>query len=338
MLEQIIPESFVVEKFYEHAGYPRYKRTMNVYEGGCPLCREGKSWGKKRRLYYVVKDSRIFCHNCGWAGDPIRWIAEVQGQNAFEVIREAKDIEHDYVPQDVEIERDTNNDSLPGECINLFDEGQTAFYSNDKVVSIALDYIKQRRLDTAINKPKTLWLCKEDRIHKNRIIIPFYDNKDIVFYQSRGLLESDTKPKYLSKLNAEKSVFNYDNISSVAPAIFIFEGPIDSFFVKNGVAVGGIQSSSKNTFTPTQEQQINSYPFYEKIWVLDNQHIDQSAREKTEILLREGHKCFIWPRELRGYKDFNDICTRIGRDEITPPFVMSNSYSGIEGIVKLKLL
>ena len=57
MINEIIPEGYVAEKFYQYAGYPKYKKLTNVYEAGCPICREGKSWGKKRRLYYVVKDN-----------------------------------------------------------------------------------------------------------------------------------------------------------------------------------------------------------------------------------------------------------------------------------------
>ena len=337
MLNQVIPDSYVIEKFYEHAGYPRYKKITNIYEGGCPICREGKSWGRKRRLYYVVKDNSIFCHNCGWSGNPLRWISEVEGIDQFQVIRDAKNITHTFTPVDVELTKESNTNSLPGDCINLLDKVQTSFYSHDNNIIKALQYIKERRLDTAINKPKTIWYCKEDYIHKNRIIIPFYYNKEIIFYQSRKLFEKDTKPKYLSKINSEKSVFNIDNVGDSTPHIFIFEGPIDSFFVKNGVAVGGIQSTSKNTFTNLQETQMSKYPFYEKIWVLDNQYIDESAKEKTLILLKEGHKCFIWPKELKQLKDFNDICTKGMRDEITSHFVIKNSYKGLEGILKLNI-
>ena len=337
MLDKVIPDSYIIEKFYEHAGYPRYKKTTNVYEGGCPLCREGNSWGRKRRLYYIVKDSSIFCHNCGWSSSPLKWISEVEGISQFDILREAKNIEHEFVPTDVEIEKEVNEDSLPGDCVNLFDKAQTAFYSNNKKVLNAYNYIRERRLDTAINRPRSLWYCMDDRIHKERIIIPFYEDNEIVFYKSRKLLASDKKPKYLSKLNTEKSVFNFDNISPVNNNIFIFEGPIDSFFVRNGVAIGGIQSTSKNTFTPYQQSQINRYPFYDKVWVLDNQFIDESAKEKTLILLKEGHSCFIWPKELKMFKDFNDICIKGRRDEITSPFILSNTYKGVEGIIKLNL-
>ena len=49
MINEIIPEGYVAEKFYQYAGYPKYKKLTNVYEAGCPICREGKSWGKKAK-------------------------------------------------------------------------------------------------------------------------------------------------------------------------------------------------------------------------------------------------------------------------------------------------
>ena len=58
-LNEVIPQEYIVEKFYQYAGYPKYKKLTNVYEGGCPICREGKSWNKKRRLYYIVKEDHI---------------------------------------------------------------------------------------------------------------------------------------------------------------------------------------------------------------------------------------------------------------------------------------
>ena len=46
--------------------------------------------------------------------------------------------------------------------------------------------------------------------------------------------------------------------------------------------------------------------------MLDNQHIDESAKKKTEILLKEGHTCFIWPKKLKIFKDF-DSALRYGK-------------------------
>ena len=59
----VLPEAYIVQKFYQYAGQPKYNRLAKTYQGGCPVCREGKSWGKKRRLFFVVKDN-ISYYNC----------------------------------------------------------------------------------------------------------------------------------------------------------------------------------------------------------------------------------------------------------------------------------
>lgn len=332
MIDELVPQEYIVEKFYQYAGYPKHKKYTNVYEGGCPLCREGKSWGKKRRLYYVVRDNYIFCHNCGWSGSPVKWLQEVTNLNYFDIVNESKKVTT-FLPPVVEKKQETKIQSLPGDCINLYDNNQCEFYKDDEYVNWAIETCKKRILLTAINRPKTLWFCRNDYVHKHRIIIPFYDNNNnIIFYQSRKLEQNkkDTKPKYLSKIGADRSVFNFDNIKKDIHQLFIFEGPIDSFFVENGVAVGGI-SKGRSCFTGLQEKQLNQKPLHEKIWVLDNQYQDETSREKTAQLLSLGYKCFIWPEELKAFKDLNEVCQKMNRDHIQPRFILSNSYNELKG-------
>ena len=337
----ILPQEYIVQKFYQHAGYPKYKKSSNTYEAGCPICREGNSWLKKRRCYYIVENNNIYCHNCGWSGRPLKWIQEVSGQTYEEIIKEVNT--YDILPTDI-----SNNQTevpiikisykLPLDCINLFDQNQIDYHKDNVVVQKTLELIKRRRLDTAVNRPISLWLSLTDVVHKNRLIIPFYDeNGEIIFYQSRTVIEQQGKklPKYLSKVNGDKSLFNLNKIDPELDSIFIFEGPIDAFFVKNGTAVAGIQENSDNTFSSLQQLQINNYRLYNRIWVLDSQWADTASKNKTKQLIDIGETVFIWPEEIgRRFKDLNDACITSKVDEISPKFIISNSYSGL----KAKLL
>lgn len=334
----ILPKEYVVQKFYQHAGYPKFKKITNVYEAGCPVCREGTSWGKKRRLYYIVDKNYICCHNCGWHSNPQKWIETVSGMTAKEIYDESKN--YDILPLDLladtenTIHKKIQTNTLPKDCINLFDDQQVSFYSSNNVVKEAIKLIKKRRLDTAINKPKTLWLSLSDKVHKNRLVIPFYDkNNDIIFYQSRTILNDELKfyPKYLSKVNSDKSLFNINNLDTALEAIFIFEGPIDAFFVKNSVAVAGIQENSTNTLTKLQEEQLSSFNLFKKIWVLDSQWNDMASRKKTKKLIDQGQTVFIWPEKMgKTFKDFNDYCVAKNLDSISTEFILENSFSGIK--------
>ena len=265
----ILPEAYIVQKFYQYAGRPKYNRLAKTYQGGCPICREGKSWGKKRRLFYVTTDNFLHCHNCGWHSSPMNWIVEVSNMTVSEIYKEAED--YDLIPNDVsdinlnDVIKKVFNSSLPEDSINLFDEGQISYYKANPIVQTALNYIKKRKLDTAVNRPNGLYVSLKDKTHKNRLVIPFYDvNGKIIFYQSRTIIENRkfNLPKYLGKVNSDRSLFNINKIKEDIDQIFIIEGPIDAFFVENGVAVAGINESSDNLFTALQNQQILRFPFH----------------------------------------------------------------------------
>lgn len=336
----ILPQEYIVQKYYQYAGSPKFKKATNTYEASCPICREGKSWGKKRRCYYLVSDSIICCHNCGWYSSALNWIIQVSGQTYHEICKEV--LQYDILPLDlmsekVEVKK-TQQYSLPLDSINLFDITQVGYYKDNQVVNDALDLINKRMMDKSVNRPETLWLSLTDRVHKNRIIIPFYDEHDnIIFFQSRAIYEKDTKvfPKYLGKVNGERSLFNLNKITPDLDYIFIFEGPIDAFFVKNGTAVAGIQERSNKSFTHLQEEQLSRFRLYNKIWVLDSQWLDRASREKTEKLIEANETVFIWPESIgKQYKDINDLCIAAKRNSIEPSFFIKNSYSGL----KAKLL
>lgn len=338
-----IDQDFVIQKFYELGSYVKHNRYNNTYQCSCPICREGNSYGKKQRCYYIPTKDNIFCHNCGWSSKPFKWIKEVSGVSDYELIEEIKksnNVIHDIDKVFKEPLTKKETTSLPTNCINLFDESQLEFYKTNQVVIQCLNLIKERKLNTAINKPKSLYVSLDDKKHRDRLIIPFFNEQGkIEFYQSRSVTEIAKRltPKYISKINGEKTLFNIDNITSDIDNVFIFEGPINAFFTRNGVAVAGITEKGDVLFTPRQQEQINTtLKWHTRIWVLDSQWLDNASLQKTEILLNQGEKVYIWPENFgRKFKDFNDICLALNINELTPEFIQKNTFESIEGILRL---
>ena len=162
-------------------------------------------------------------------------------------------------------------------------------------------------------------------------------NNDIIFYQSRTILNDSLKyyPKYLSKVNSEKSLYNINTITSDLEYVFIFEGPIDSFFIKNGTAVAGIQENSNANFTKLQTDQLSNFKLYKKVWFLDSQWNDSASRKKTMKLVENGETVFIWPEKMgKEFKDLNEYCIANNMNSLDTDFVIQNSFSDI----KAKLL
>ncbi len=295
---------------------------------------------KKKRCYYLPENDNIYCHNCGWSSKPFKWIKEVSNCSNSDIIEEVKDYEVTIdITKDDEVVTKVQAETLPKDSINLSDKIQQDFYNNNLIVKACNHIIKSRRLDTAVNRPDNLYVSLTDKVHMNRITIPFInEHGEIEFYQTRTVKTSDlkTKPKYLGKVGAEKTLFNIDKVSSDHDKVYIFEGPIDAFFVRNSVAVAGITERGKS-LTKRQEEQMNTtLKWYDKVWVLDSQWGDRASMIKSEALLKQGETVFIWPETLgKKYKDFNDLARAANKDEISWDWIQKNTFEGLEGIVKM---
>lgn len=341
--DQRLPRDYVVRKFYELGFYVSHNRANDTYNCCCPICREGKSFGKKRRCWYLPERDWIHCFNCGWSTPSIKWIMRVSGLSFGEISQELS--ENDYHVVNLDRTRDhliesnvlpnNYNEGLPEDAINLTNQLQLNYYKDNGVVLRAIRYLTERRLLSAVNRPRAFYLSLDDPVHRNRIIIPFYDaNGKIPFYQSRafggnvdGFME---QTRYLSKKGSERTVFGIDKVDVDIPYLFLFEGPIDSCFVRNGLGVAGINLSQGKDLTAKQVEQLSGFQFtHNSIWVLDSQWKDETAKRKTEILLSTGCCVFFWPKDIgTQYKDVNELCMSKGFDEIPYHYIVNHALCG----------
>ena len=65
-------------------------------------------------------------------------------------------------------------ETLPKDSINLSDKFQLDYYNSNSVVTAVRYLIKERRLDTAVNKPNNLYVSLVDKVHKNRLGILYF--------------------------------------------------------------------------------------------------------------------------------------------------------------------
>jgi len=329
-------QEFLIETFYSFCKRPLHKKYQNVFNAECPVCKEGKSTGRSRRLFYFPHKQYFYCHNCVTSWRPFEWIKEVTGWTFPEIVK--KNNEKEGIPQVkklvspvVQAPTLVEIPDLPENSIDLMDDKQIDYFKNNKFVKLALDYCNKRRLFTAINSCKRFYLSLEDKVHKNRLVLPFISsNNKINCYQTRALTENQF-PKYLTKFG-EKELFGVNNIVCEIPYVFIFEGPIDSMFVKNGLAMASLAP------TEHQLQQLSNLIGYEQIWVFDNDKNNKQTTKKITKYIKEGKKIFIWPKEFAKFKDFNEICCSLELDEIPWKFVVKNSASGQEAMLKQKLI
>lgn len=330
------PQDYVIQTLYSYCKRPVYKKYQRVYNAECCICGEGSSAGRKRRLFYFPDDRYFYCFNCSLSWSELSWISNVTKKSISDILRETKNFHGSAqiqarIAKQNEAVKAIEIPTLPDDAINIFDNNQIAFHKDEKQVKKAIEYAQKRRLFTAINKPKSLYISLKDKVHKNRLIIPFYGaSGKIESYQSRTL-DGDTYPKYLTKYG-EKSLYGEDTVDNSIPYIFIFEGPIDAMFVKNAVAVGGASMTDK------QEAFLKKCVDKEIIYVYDNDKNNKEMSKKIKNLIKQNKKIFVWPKELKKYKDINEICCNLCLDELPYKFIVQNSYSGVEALMKQKTI
>jgi 5S rRNA maturation endonuclease (ribonuclease M5) len=167
-------------------------------------------------------------------------------------------------------------------------------HSNDMIFRKAIHQCKQRHIPEKIYKK---FMVAVDGPYYDRMIIPFYDhNNKMYYFQARTL--SNKEPKYLNmKGKKEFALYNLYNIDKSKPVI-ITEGPIDSMFIDNAIATLGLEMSKH------MKKTLSNLDCY---YLFDN---DEPGKKFARKFHLNGKKVFIWEKFKyydKKIKDINDV-------------------------------
>ena len=154
----------------------------------------------------------------------------------------------------------------------------------------------------------------------DRIIIPINDpDGNLLGFQGRAL-SAKAKMRYITVMldeNAPK-LYGLDEINDQS-TIYIVEGPLDSLFLDNSVAMCG------------SDVDIRSFNWSDYIWVYDNEPRSRQITDKLSKSIDSGDKVVIWPKSIE-QKDLNDMANGgINVKDV----VQSNVYQGLQAKLQL---
>jgi hypothetical protein len=116
----------------------------------------------------------------------------------------------------------------------------------------------------------------------------------------------------------QPKIFGLDKIKENKP-VYIVEGPFDSTFLENSVAMAG------------SDADVRAFDWSSYIWVFDNEPRNREIINRISKVINRGNKVVIWPNNIE-QKDINDMVLA-GRD--VQSIVEYNVYSGLEATLKL---
>jgi len=165
-----------------------------------------------------------------------------------------------------------------------------------------------------------------------RLIIPFFNKRDdVVAIQGRSLSMKDefnarTTLRYIT-VKSDKSIERlWYGMWRANPKkrVYVVEGPLDSLFVDNTVAMVGAASV---------ENEPARFANTDMVYVLDNEPRNPQIVNFNKNLIDQGKTVCIWPGSIKD-KDINDMIYHMTPKQIKK-IMDENAVSGLEATMRL---
>ena len=287
----------------------------------CPYCGDSqKSRSKARGFVYRKKNDLFYkCHNCGIGTTLGKLIEYIDSK-----------VHKDYIMERYRKGVETNNPKQEFKFDVPIFRKKGIIKSLKSISDLSTDHparkIVEKRL-IPLESFSDLYLCESFYKFTNslvpnkfpsldgdhpRLLIPFRNEKGEIFaYQGRAF--GKEQPKYITiKLdNDATKIFGLDRIDN-SKQVYAVEGPLDSLFLDNCVAVGGADLAKLKN---------------DVIIIFDNEPRNREICKQMDSCIRFYKKIVIWPDSMK-HKDINDMIMAGYVKEQIQEIIDDNIFSG----------
>ena len=272
--------------------------SESVMQGYCPYCGNDS-------FVYTYEDEKMFlCHHC-------------QRHLRYEKVLKNDNLHGNAVGSSSSIQSvSINYSTVLSNCTLLSDlpsDHECVVYARNRNIPSSVYY----ELYYSDNFREVASYAKIELKNSKRLILPFFDEDNKLFgLQGRALDGSD--PRYITIMFNENKdkLYGLHKVDLTKP-FFCVEGPIDSLFLKNCIAMAGSDGLSNK---------YNS----NAVLVFDNEPRNKQIVDKVEKYIDKGFKTVIWPDHIKE-KDINDMILK-GID--VQSIVEHNTYAGLAAKIK----
>jgi hypothetical protein len=314
------------------------RKNDNLWNFRCPYCGDSQKDKTKARGYVFQKEGDLIykCHNCGTGSSLPNLVKHVNPEMYKEYSLEKFGARaHKHTPKQqssgykkVDIRRLRKPRYIKDSPLSKIKKISQLQWDHP-----AKRYVQNRKIPPMLHgelfyAPKFYaWVneCVPDKfpvISKDepRLIIPFIDeHSKLIGFQGRAFGKSNLK--YITIMLDEDApkIYGLNRIDHRKP-IIIVEGPIDSMFLDNAIAMAGADSAR----------------FTEKnaVYCWDNEPRSKEIVRRLDKAIDEGKKVVIYPNNII-FKDINDMVLGGMDPAEIQAIISSNTYEGLTAKAKL---
>lgn len=312
-MTSFVDNEFALRYFSYQRNFKQVSTMPYKLNCSCPICGDSTTDSYKARFwYYIWKDSAlVHCFNCDYSSGWSNFLRE-QDEVLFREYLMEKRKEETFGRKETFVEKVEISDKLNSKLVIEkldFCKRLDRLPENHPIIK----YVENRAIPKSVYH--RLWFTSQwqELVNKTkentfenpktecRLVIPIYNkDKKIEAYQGRAL-SSNAKQKYMTiKAHEDASkVYGVDCVDDSLPWVYVFEGPIDSLFIPNGIAITG------------GSLDLNVVPYPDKrIWVMDNEPRHPDTIKRMNKLIESGEKVLFWDSAPWTSKDINDMISK----------------------------
>jgi transcription elongation factor Elf1 len=286
-----------------------FKQTnTHTFNFSCPFCGDSKKNKLKARGYVYSNKNDLFykCHNCGVSTNSGNLIKQVDPYLYEQYVLERyqstanKSVSHKKIeyPETKPVFAELKDETLEGlrRIDTLSPTHPAKLYVQSRLIpeekfNLLFYCPKWKKY---VNSVKYTYTSEEENEHP-RLVIPFFNDHGKVFaFQGRAFGDED--PRYMTiKLddNMER-IYGLERVD-FSKKVYAVEGPIDSLFIENSIAVAGASFDSHYLRSLLSNL----------IVVFDNEPRNKELCKQIEKCIDIGYTVSLMPET--GYKDINDL-------------------------------
>ena len=304
----------------------------------CPICGDSQKSKSKARGWILEKDNSAiyYCHNCGASLSLRNFLKTVDANLYNEYIVDIA-LEKGYKTREQHVVKplETLTKSRP-----KFTKKGSPLLKIKKVSSLNVShpvkkYVEKRGIP-ASRQYKLYYAPRfeewtnslipgklPEKQVKPRLVLPFINKKGNVFgYQGRAFDKESIRYITIMLDESMPKIFGLDTVD-FSKKYYVVEGPIDSLFIDNAVAMAGADGNISGL------EHVNN-----AIFVFDNEPRNAEIVRRMEKVLDKGQKLCIWPKNVVD-KDINDMILSGIKPVDLQMMIDMNTYSGLEGKLQL---
>ena len=296
------------------------KKGNNLWNFRCPYCGDSKRNKTKARGFVYQRKNDLFfkCHNCDVGTTVGKLIEYLDSKTHKDYIMERYKTGSDTITPKPEFKFDApvfKKKSILKGLLSIFELAED--HPARKIVD-------KRKLPN--ESLRDIYFCESFYKFTNtlipnkfpsldgdhpRLLIPFRDEQGEIFaYQGRAFgIET---PKYITiKLKEQDKIFGLDRVDK-SKHFYVCEGPLDSLFIDNCLAVGGSDFDRlEGDFTV----------------IFDNEPRNREINKQIEKNIDKGCSVVLWPEQVKE-KDINDMILSGMSIEEVQEIITNNTFSG----------